>query len=208
MKEVLVYCEGPTEETFVKRILSDRLAQYGIFLRPSSCDGVARYAKIKRELNNFCKSSNMVVTTMLDYYGLPADTPGMRDQVAGDLYAKVEYVEQAIAQDLGQENLIPNLMLHEFEALLFSEPTKFEYCGLRPSAIRELQEIKANAETPEHINNNPNTAPSKRILRIYPQYSKVSDGFQIAQDIGLDTMLAECRHFAQWVEKIKALADN
>lgn len=208
MKEVLVYCEGPTEETFINRILADYLAQFEVYLTASSCGGVSRYAKIQKELKNFCKSSNVVVTTMLDYYGIPSDTPGMRDEVPGDPYAKVEYVEQAIAKDLAQENLIPNLMLHEFEALLFAEPTKFQYCGLRPSAIRELQGIREHAETPEHINNNPNTAPSKRILRIYPQYIKPSDGFQIAKDIGLDTMLSECRHFARWVEKLKALADT
>ena len=79
------------------------------------------------------------------------------------------------------------------------------YIALQAWKIAHLCDIRDKAETPEHINNNPNTAPSKRILRIYPEYDKVLDGFNIAQDIGLTTMRSECRHFDEWLRAIESL---
>lgn len=90
--------------------------------------------------------------------------------------------------------------------ILISNSECFSYCGLSARTISQLCEIRAEAETPEHINNNPNTAPSKRILPLYPGYNKVLDGFNIAQDIGIDTMRKECKYFDLWLQKIEALA--
>ncbi len=206
MKRVIVYCEGPTEETFVNRILAPAFWHRNIYLTASSCHGVSKYSIIKRDLSTLCKHDpNAIITTMLDYYALPSDTPGMRDAIGGSIYDKVTHVEDRIKEDIGTDNLIPNLMLHEFESLLFSNPTCFSYCGLPSRKIDELCRIRKEVETPEHINNNPNTAPSKRILRIYPEYDKVLDGFNIAQDIGLSAMRAECKHFDEWVERINSL---
>lgn len=209
MTRVIVYCEGPTEETFVNRILAPAFWNRNIFLSASSCNGVSKYSIIKRDLTTLCKHDpNAIITTMLDYYALPSDTPGMHDAVGGTIYDKVAHVEKCIGENIGVDNLIPNLMLHEFEALLFSDPTCFSYCGLSSRKIDELCKIRDTAETPEHINNNPNTAPSKRILHIYPEYNKVLDGFNIAQDIGLHVMCDECKHFNAWVKKINALESN
>ena len=57
--------------------------------------------------------------------------------------------------------------------------------------------------TPEHINNSIETAPSKRILHLIPNYSKTRQGVLIAKNIGIDRMFSECKHFAAWVEKIR-----
>lgn len=161
MKRVIVYCEGPTEETFVNRILAPVFWHRNIFLTASSCHGVSKYSIIKRDLSTLCKHDpNAIITTMLDYYALPSDTPGMRDAIGGSVYDKVTHVEDRIKEDIGTDNLIPNLMLHEFESLLFSDPTCFSYCGLPSRKIDELCRIREGAETPEHINNDPNTAPS------------------------------------------------
>ena len=206
MTRVIVYCEGPTEETFVKRILAPAFWNRNIFLSASSCNGVSKYSIIKRDLSALCRHDpNSVITTMLDYYGLPWDTPGIRDIITGTVYDKVAHVEASIREDMGVDNLIPNLMLHEFESLLFSDPDCFSCCGLPAGKMDALRRIRETAETPEHINNGPNTAPSKRILRIYPEYDKVLDGFHIAQDIGLHVMRRECRHFDGWMNKIDAL---
>lgn len=206
MKRVIVYCEGPTEETFVNRVLAPAFEHKQIYLFASSCNGVSKYSIIKRDLTTLCKHDpSAIITTMLDYYALPLDTPGMRDNIPGTIYDKVKHVEAKMLEDIGADNLLPNLMLHEFEALLFSDPKCFSYCGLRARDIDLLCSIRDNADTPEHINNDPNTAPSKRILRIYPEYDKVLDGFHIAQDIGLETMRTECKHFDEWISTIDAL---
>ncbi len=209
MRRVIVYCEGPTEETFVKRILAPFFYSYEVYLTASSCNGVSKYSIIRRDLSVLCKSDqNAIVTTMLDYYALPADTPGMKQKGDGDLYYKIHRIEAEISADVGADNLIPNLMVHEFEALLFSKLECFSYCGLKERAIKQLVEIRNKAESPEHINNHPETAPSKRILSIYPSYVKPLDGYNIAKDIGIDLMRRECRHFNEWIEKLIQLGSR
>lgn len=206
MTRVIVYCEGPTEETFVNRILAPAFWNRNIYLSAHPCNGVSKYSIIRKWLSDLCKSDpSATVTTMLDYYGLPSDTPGMRDAIGGTIYDKVAHVEKCISEDIGATNFVPNLLIHEFEALLFSDPTCFEFCGLSSRAIEELCKIRASAETPEHINNNPNTAPSKRIQKLYPEYIKPLDGINVAQDIGLSKMRAECKHFDEWISVIESL---
>lgn len=206
MRRVIVYCEGPTEETFVNRLLAPFLYPSEVYLTASPCNGVSKYSIIKRDLNSLCKSDpNAIVTTMLDYYALPSDTPGINSGESRDIYQRVRRIESAIQDDVGVNNLLPNLMVHEFEALLFSKPECFSYCGLSNRAIQQLCFIRDKFDSPEHINNSPNTAPSKRILAIHPTYIKPLDGYNIAKDIGIDLMRQECQHFNEWLERLMRL---
>lgn len=205
MKRVIIFCEGPTEETFIREILAKSFYAKEIYITATQCNGVSKYSIIKKRLSDLCKNdSGALVTTMLDFYALPEETPGKRDYTSMDIYHNIQMIEEAIRRDIGMDNLLPNLMLHEFEALLFSRPKCFQYCNIPPNSIKELQKISDGAETPEHINNSPNTAPSKRILAIYPQYNKVLDGYNVAREIGLDVMRQECKHFNDWLMKIES----
>ncbi len=65
-----------------------------------------------------------------------------------------------------------------------------------------LQAIRDQFPTPEDINNSPNTAPSKRILKIFPYYKKVLDGSVVAKAVGLDKIRQECHHFDSWVTRL------
>ena len=56
----------------------------------------------------------------------------------------------------------------------------------------------------EHVNNSEQTAPSKRIKRIFGSYQKTIDGISVAQAIGIETMMNRCPHFERWVEKLVA----
>lgn len=207
MKRVLVFCEGPTEETFIRDILAPAFYSKDISIAATPCNGVSKYSIIKKRVECLCKSDpTAIITTMLDFYGLPSETPGKNLACGQDIYFNVKLVEDAIGQDIGMSNFIPNLMMHEFEALLFSEPECFQFSDISQNNLNELKDIAAHAETPEHINNSPETAPSKRILRIYPQYNKVIDGYNIAKEIGLDTMRAKCKHFDEWLNGLEAEA--
>jgi hypothetical protein len=105
----------------------------------------------------------------------------------------------------GFRNLFFNLVLHEFEGLLFADISAFQ--GIADNgAIADLQEIKNSFPTPEHINDSPDTAPSKRIENIIPTYKKKLDGISIAKSIGVDGISAECRHFENWIAKLTAWA--
>ena len=111
----------------------------------------------------------------------------------------VEFVERKIAEDISEENFYPNLLLHEYETLLFSNVDAFSFCDLNHRQMESLREISRCFPTPEHINNSPNTAPSKRILKICEDYDKVPDGYKIAENIGLHVMREKCRHFDAWL---------
>lgn len=67
----------------------------------------------------------------------------------------------------------------------------------------QLQKMRDDANSPEHINNSVETAPSKRIINTIPDYAKIKDGIIVSTEIGINKMLSECKHFAKWIEKIK-----
>lgn len=213
MKRVKILCEGPTEEQFVNRILIPSFQPHEIYVTPivlttkryisggKERGGVSTYRKIAEQLRLLCRDGDAYITTMLDYFMLPMDTPCM-DLHRTDTYQHVSEIEAAINSDIGSMNCHANLMVHEFEALLFSEPTAFDGI-MNEKEVKSIADIRAAFETPEDINSAPETAPSKRILQIKPDYRKVAHGIEIADRIGIGRMLACCPHFAEWIEKIK-----
>jgi hypothetical protein len=85
---------------------------------------------------------------------------------------------------------------------LFSEPDGFVKVLKNTD---EIQKIFRNFTNPEEINNNPKTAPSKRILKIYPKYQKVTDGIMISQKIGIEKMRQKCTHFNDWITSMEKI---
>ena len=211
MKYVYIYCEGQTEESFVNDVLYPYFSRMDIYVTPiihktkrtptkAFKGGVSRYAPIKDELIKLCQDSNCIVTTMFDYYAMPDDTPSIDHQDI-DIYKRIDFIENAVNEDIGCKNLLFNLVLHEFEALLFSEPQAFEHIA-SDRVVRQLQAIRNSVDTPEHINNSAATAPSKRIQNVVNGYSKVRQGIIVAKYIGIDKMMSECKHFSAWIDKI------
>ncbi len=212
MSRVLVFVEGQTEETFVRDLLVPYFSRLGIYLTPILAQtspghkgGIVSYGKVKHQLTRLCRQDQgAYVTTMMDYYGLPNDFPGLDGHVP-DAHEQVVRLELALQQDIDAPNFIPNLMLHEFEALLFSAPEKFAEWLDDLALLAPMAAIRGAFATPEHINNSPQTAPSKRILALVPHYKKTVDGPLIAEDIGLDAIRAQCPHFNNWIERLLAL---
>lgn len=56
------------------------------------------------------------------------------------------------------------------------------------------------------INDNPQTAPSKRILSLFPGYDKPLYGALAAIKIGLAKIREQCLLFDGWVARLEALA--
>ena len=215
MRRVIILCEGQAEEQFVNRILSPYFVSQNIFTTPvilptkryvsggRERGGVSSYAKIANELRLLCSDKNAYITTMLDYFRLPSDTPSMNHQRT-DTYQHVAEIEAAIDEDIHCQNCHANLIVHEYEALLFSEPSAFA-CIADNVAVRRITEIRASFGTPEDINSSPEAAPSKRILQIKPDYRKVTQGIEIAELIGINKIIASCPQFAEWISKIKSV---
>lgn len=216
MIRIHILVEGQTEETFVRDVLSPYFALNNKNLTWTIVEtsrghrgGVTSYAKIKPQIDRACKqSSNPYVTTMFDLFRLPNDFPGM-DSIpnGGDGFVKASHLEQALGNDIGCRRFIPNLMVHEFEALLYSDPDKFSN-WFPSSAVQTIQSDRNRYDTPEHINEGAMTSPSKRLERCCRGYEKPIHGTLISMDIGLDRIRAECKHFNAWIDTLLALVDT
>lgn len=219
MIRIKILVEGQTEETFVRDVIAPFYASQQIFITPiivltsPGCKGgVTSYGKVKQQLTRLCREDqSAVITTMFDLYGLPNDFPGKQEAhfpVTGNGEQKAAFIEERMGADINESNLIPHLIVHEFEALLFVAPEKFSDWIDDQGPVEALTAIKQQADgLPEQINDNPNTAPSKRILTLVPHYKKPLHGPLIAEDIGLDTMRQTCPHFNNWLGRLEALAD-
>ncbi len=180
--------EGQTEETFVREVLALELGTKQLFVDAHRVTtgrrrgqrfrgGLTKYQQLKNDLVLWMKqdqNKDARFTTMVDLYRLPLDFPGFdvcKKQTAA--FKRVQCLEQQFEADLSEQRFIPYIQLHEFEALLFSEVEKFgnAFPG-RPKLISDLRAIKAQFDSPEHINDRPDLAPSKRILELIPEYEK------------------------------------
>jgi len=213
-KHGYIYCEGYTEEAFVNEVLAPYLAKWSVSVRPIICTtsrtasrtyrgGASSYAKIKNELGILCQAhENRFITTMFDYYAMPANTPRIECDER-NIYRRMLIIEQAIDDDIARSNFFFHFMLHEFEGLLFSDPSAFSLIA-NTAQVEEIRKVRGAAQSPEHINNGYETAPSKRIKRIVPNYGKVTSGVLLSKHMGIECMLRECRHFSDWVDRMKA----
>ena len=100
--------------------------------------------------------------------------------------------------DIGLNNLHFNLVVHEFEALLYANPSAFQDYS---KAVAEMMEkaMLTSGGNPELINNCFDTSPSHRITQVYPEYSKPTVGVIISKRIGINTMREACPHFNEWL---------
>ena len=210
--------EGQTEERFVKSILEPHLLTKNISLAVTILNtktvkdganfkgGITNYEKVKSDLTRlFHDSSATLVTTMFDYYGLPTNFPAFATQ-SGTCYQKVKQLEDAFAEDINKQNFLPYLQLHEFEALLFSSTQHI--IDTMPNSENKkdkLNRIRESFSTPEEINNNPETCPSKRLMKLFPEYTKVVYGTLISSNIGLDVIRSQCPHFNEWLTKLESI---
>lgn len=224
MKRLHVTAEGQTEESFVNQTLKQSLAQYGVYVDVRCVltgrrrcrefrGGITNYARAKYDIMRWLKeeqhNTDVAFTTMFDYFALPDDFPGyVAARKEQDSYAKVAVIEKAFAEDIDDPRFIPYIQLHEFEALLFAEPQKFEIEYFdRPEGIKQLCRIAAEFGNPELINHGIKTAPSKRIIEIYSDYegNKPAIGSMIAHEIGIETLKRACAHFNEWIGKLETL---
>jgi hypothetical protein len=219
MRRVLILVEGQTEERFVKSILQPHLLTFSVHAEPkivttkrvkSGADfkgGVTSFGKVEHDIRLLLGNTNAaLITTMLDYYGLPNDFPGQRQLQGSNSRDRAKELETALESHFqAAPRFLAYLMIHEFEALLFSAPTALAQVMNDPSAGTHLQSIRNSFATPEDINDDPVTKPSARVLDRFPGYQKVLHGPNTLSRIGLATIRRECTHFDEWVTKLETL---
>jgi len=211
MTRIYVLVEGQTEETFIRDVIAPHYFSAQCYFEPilaktsaSQKGGIVNYHKTRHQLDKLCKQhKNALITTMIDYYQLPASFPGMEAAEivnTRDIHQRIQKLQTALEQDMAHNNLIAYYQLHEYEALLFCEPDKFS-TWLDNAPTEQLNTIKQQFDTPEHINTE--LAPSKRIEALAPHYNKVLHGPMIAEDIGLPALREQCPHFHHWLTRIE-----
>ena len=210
MIRVAISVEGRTEEEFIKNFLADHLRRSGIEPTPIllgrargwSGGGSVSVERLVSEMACLIRSFD-AVTSLVDFYGFSRKG----DKTVGELE---EQVLQQIREKLGRcwypKKVLPYVQQHEFEGLLFSKVDSFANAiDLAEKSVEELRKIRANFPTPEDINDNFYTAPSKRLKRTIPSYEKVVHGPLLAMKTGLATIRAECPRFDSWVTKLESL---
>lgn len=219
MVRVHLIVEGQTEEAFVKNVLAPYAAPQNVFIDARSVEtgrkgqmrfrgGMTTYAKAKKDILTWlAEDVNAYVSTMFDLYRLPNDFPGFQTCAGQQPRQKVATLETALGADISHSRFVPYLQLHEFESLLFADPNSIDQ--LVPTKNSQLAALNSiltqfNAD-PELINERPQLAPSKRILSLYPRYDKVAYGHRVVQKAGVQTVLTNCQHFREWVDRLVAL---
>lgn len=221
MKRVLIAVEGQTEETFVKEVLMSHLINRNLALIPSIVKtkvvksgpdfkgGVTSYQKAKRHIQRLLGDTGVVaVTTMFDLYGLPDDFPGYGSRPTSDCYAKVSHLEKALGEDINDPRFQAYLQLHEFEAFLFVDPAQTAANLPGFSLLDDLVAIKTAFNSPEEINDEPETTPSSRLLELYPRYQKRSQAPIVTKNVGLDRLRQGCPHFNEWLTWLEGLGSD
>ena len=225
-RRIIALVEGKTEQTFVSDVLAPQLGNMGIDMKvcqagkPGHKGDVGSYQRAKMDIIAFLKQDrDIVCTTMFDYYGMPNSWPGRLQAKTENLSyeQKARMIEDGLSKDIAEEmgqsfnpaRFIPYIQMHEFEAILFSDidiladvlaRSKEPDREMVESGLRDIVEQFPN---PEQINDDPASAPSKRIKAIAPHYRKVPDGNFAAKKIGLELMQRKCPLFKRWLGRLE-----
>ena len=173
VSRLLVHVEGETEESFVNEILATHLTV------------------------NFGKSGyTNVAARLLGNARARTHRGGIRSWPA----VRRDIISHS---GLDEGRFVPFVLMHEFEALLFSDCVRFADAIGRPGVADELQGVREQFGTPEEIDDSPQTAPSKRIRRLVAGYDKPFMGNLAVLEIGLEKIRSECRHFDGWLTRLE-----
>ena len=226
MTRLLVHVEGETEEGFVNEVLGPHLCSRGYekvsarLLGPRRlrrhrggiCGWGTAMAEIYKHLS--C-DRGAYATTFVDFYGLPQSGhncwPG-RDRCADRDPAEQARILILAMNESVRENhhwiasrFVPFVTMHEFEGLLFSNPEAMADGMGVPELASQFQNIRCPFDTPEHINDSPRTAPSKRIIDLVPGYEKPLHGNLAALSVTLSCIRDKCQIFNNWVCELESL---
>lgn len=221
MTDVVVVCEGRTEEAFINEVVQPALAFTAVYVKarlistsPGAKGGALSGDRAVGGLGRVLRERNdTYVTTFFDLYGLPSGFPGRAGaEGRSDPIARCEEIEAAFhgvvveQAECRHERFFPHIQPYEFEALLLSDMTAFVRAEAAwHSAQPRLAPVVEASASPEHVNDGFGTHPSARLMHAIPGYRKVTDGVRLATQIGLDRIRSECHHFGAWLGRMESL---
>lgn len=226
MADLYIVVEGYGEQGFLRECVEPHLGSQGVYARaalvgkPGHKGGVRPWPAVRKDIANFLKMDRanrpIHVSMMFDYFRLPMEWPGRAVAPKKPMGQRALHVEEQLEADiavhLGEgfvpDRFIPYIQMHELEALVLAEPDNLsaEFLG-RDDAVQQLKKSIAGA-APEEINDGPETAPSKRIIKYLPEYDRRKR--QAAPNVlcltGLRVLRDRCPHFNRWLTRLEHLA--
>lgn len=209
MKRLVFIVEGDTELILVNNLIIPYLISRGITApmhgqtiitnrKQFKKGGVGSFGKYQNEVNRTFAQGNVIVTSIIDFFKLPTDFPGYTVDSS-----RIDQIELAVWNQMGSNpDFIPYIQRHEVEALMFSDREGLEFVIDDVRQMQQIDQIIQQYANPEDINNSPQTAPSKRLERIFG-YDKVDDGELILDMMEIETIINKCPRFAAWVNKLE-----
>jgi len=214
--------EGQTERAVIQKVLAPYMAARGLYLhpriigKPGHKGGIRRFHAVLREIVLLLKQEpQSLVSTFFDYYALPGDWPGSAEAKSRNNAVEAPLIiEEALANEVTRtigdaanpNRFIPYIQMHELEALLFVNPEIMASSFERPELAEKFAGIVKECGGCENIDDNPATAPSKRIENLFPAYKKGSSvnahAPLIMEQTGIDSIRQHCPHFNQWLETL------
>lgn len=184
------------------------------------------YKNALKQICNTIKSEKdaALYTTFFDLYGFPSDIPCFEEsKMLVSPYEKAKLYEKQIKQDINdllkddgnynKARFVPYVQPYEFECFLFVDEICSAYELSNDETIckyieEEIKKISSQFITPEHINNDPATAPSKRIEHMVPGFVKNKAGragfsWKIVREVGISNVRQKCFHFNEWLTSIE-----
>ncbi len=230
-RTVFAVVEGYSESGFLSYFLGPHLGELGVDLTvkivgegnskggmkfrtfEQTCSELVRHLKDRRRPH---------VTTFFDYYGLPtSEAKGwafIESAKSQGAVRGVEVIQQKFASAISAaldrsdyaERFFPYVQLHELEALFYAEPeTLAETLGV-PTLAASFAKTVAQCGSCEEIDDDPRTAPSKRLQRLFPGYMKgrsdAAHAPRLARRLNLATVRRACPRFDAWLIRLESLA--
>ena len=212
MKRVIFIVEGDTEISFIQKCIMPYLYQKG-FTNPMNAQkiitnrkknkkgGNVAFEYLKNDIERVAATRNVLITTFLDFFRLPTDFPGYTTDSL-----KIEQIEEAVRENISsiidRANFLPYIQRHEIEALMYTNMDGFNYVVDKEESLNKLKEIINQYANPEDINSGSETAPSKRLMKIFP-YQKTTDGEIILEALPINDIRSKCPRFNEWLENLE-----
>ncbi|WP_339815340.1 DUF4276 family protein [uncultured Imperialibacter sp.] len=221
MKTIFIVVEGETEERFLRKVAYDHFIVNGIHIEAQQWltnrklgtqGGGGNFDKIenhiKRLASRYQANSDVFISTMIDLYAFPKQGNTIYDEEIkpiSNAREKVLLLERKFSDRIAFRNFIPYIQLHEYESLIMSKPDSLlSFFTDKTKEIENLT-IEVSKMSPEDINETPEGAPSKRIIKHIPLYKrqKTTAGVAATADIGLPFLRQRCPHFDDWITKLE-----
>ncbi len=216
IKNVFLIVEGVTEELFYKNVFSSYFEEihFTVTKMPlkrtqSKADdkgGNVSFKSFSDIIKGFIRSAShcQKIIFIYDYYKLNKTFTDHFNGSEITVAQKIDSIRSRMITEIDNPKFFVFLQIHEFEAYLFSNPEivgeHFADNKKGKELFKMLEDVNHN---PELINDNKETSPSNRILKLFPKYGKTTDGVTIARKIGIEKIKEMCPYFREFSTYIK-----